>query len=145
MIAFGARLLRGRPYYAMRRFFLFAVLWAALFGPGHVLAACPMALPAEQGSQAPCHSDEDRGATTTSMRGHNCCVWVTPSSASGKFFTEKIGKPFGDLATGSFAGATPVEWHALLLTHPPPLPVPDIRRSAIGGSDIFLRTGRLRL
>ena len=129
----------------MRRFFLFAVLWTALFGPGHVLAACPMALPAEHGAHAPCHSDGDHDATTT-RRGHDCCAWVMPSSTSGKFFIQKNSQPFGDLASDTFATAVVVAWYAPPLARPPPIPVPpEVLRPAIAGGDTFLRTGRLRL
>ncbi|MEJ0040057.1 MAG: hypothetical protein WDO68_29145 [Gammaproteobacteria bacterium] len=129
----------------MRRFFLFAVLWAALFGPGHVLAACPMALAADHGTHAPCHSDGDRD-TATVHQGHDCCAWVSPSSASGKLFLQKSDGPFGDLAPSAFAGAALSVRHVPPLTHPPPLPISRYAlRSSAGGSDTFLRTGRLRL
>jgi hypothetical protein len=129
----------------MRRFFLFAVLWAALFGPGHVLAACPMGAPAEQGSHAPCHSDEDRNTTTT-QHGHDCCAWLTSSGVSGKFFTQKSGEAFGDLSPDAFAPAMSVSWVAPAVIRPPPIPISrHALRSAAGSGDTFLRTGRLRL
>lgn len=141
MIAFAARL-----NYTMRRFFLFAVLWAALFGPGHVLAACPMGLPAEQGAHAPCHSDPASNPAPAKY-GHDCCAWLTGAGASGKFFTQKSSEPFRDLSLDSFAIAIPVNsWAAPPLIRPPPLPVSRyaLRRASSGG-DTFLRTGRLRL
>jgi hypothetical protein len=129
----------------MRRFFLFAVLWTALFGPGHVLAACPMASDAGQGTHAPCH-EEGGGATTKVAHGHDCCAWLAPSGASGKFFTSKSDAPVDDLAAGAFVAATFVAGHVPSLTHPPPLRSPSytLRSAALGG-DTFLRTGRLRL
>ena len=142
MIAFVAQL-----NYTMRRFFLFAVLWAALFGPGHVLAACPMGLPAEQGAHAPCHDDSGHDSSTPAKFGHDCCAWVTASGASGKFFTQKSGEAFGDLSRDTFAVAIPVtSWGAPPLIRPPPLPVSrHTLRCAASGGDTFLRTGRLRL
>lgn len=129
----------------MRRLFIFAVLWTALFGSGHVLAACPMGLAADHGTHAPCHSDGHRG--TAVEHGHDCCAWVAPSTTSGKFFIQKSSGPFSDLAQGEFAAAVAVpSWHAPPLTHPPPLAIWRYAlRSAVSGGDTFLRTGRLRL
>jgi len=132
----------------VRRFFLFAVLWAALIGPGHVLAACPMGIPAghEQGMHAPCHSDGDRDTSTPAKYGHDCCAWATASSASGKFSTLKSNDAFGELSPGAFAAAIPVAWIAPSLIRPPPLPVSRYALlPAAAGGDTFLRTSRLRL
>jgi hypothetical protein len=104
-----------------------------------------MALPAQHGAHAPCHSDEGHD-TSTLKSGHDCCAWVAPSSTLGKFFIQKSSEPFGDLATDTFASAVLVTWYVPPLTHPPPLPVTrDLFRPAIDGGDTFLRTGRLRL
>ena len=130
---------------SMRRFYLFAVLWAALFGPGHVLAACPMASAAHHGTHAPCHSEPDRGVPGVD-RGHDCCAWVAPSGASGKFFTQKSDGPVGDLATVDLGTLNFVGWTTPPLIRPPPLLIPrHSLRSAATGGDTFLRTGRLRL
>ncbi len=118
----------------MRRFYLFAVLWAALFGPGHVLAACPMASAAHHGTHAPCHSEPDRG-TPGLDHGHDCCAWLAPSGGSGKFFTKSDG-PVGELAsTGAFATLAFVGWAAPPLMRPPPLQTPrySLRSAATGG------------
>jgi hypothetical protein len=128
----------------MRRFFLFAVLWTALFGPGHVLAACPMASAAGHGSHAPCHSDENRTAPRAE-HGHDCCAWVASSSGSGKFFTQKSDGPFGELAPASVAVPVFVGWHAPPLIRPPPLLRTSRYLPATSGGDTFLRTSRLRL
>jgi hypothetical protein len=129
----------------MRRFFIFAVLWAALFGPGHVLAACPMALAADHGTHAPCHSDGDRSASVDA-HGHDCCALLAPSGTGGKFFTQKSDSPSDDLATGPAPAAFTGWRHASPLTHPPPIRIsPYINLSAASGGETFLRTGRLRL
>jgi hypothetical protein len=130
----------------MRRFFLFAVLWAALFGPGHVLAACPMAGAAQQGSHAPCHSEGQPATPAAADHGHDCCALMAPSSAAGKFFTHKSDGPAGDTVASSFATLALAGWTAPPLIRPPPLPLPHyVFRSAAAGSTTFLRTGRLRL
>jgi hypothetical protein len=131
----------------MRRFFLFAVLWAALFGPGHVLAACPMAAASQphHGSHAPCHSEGEPGAPTVD-HGHDCCSLVAPSGSAGKFFAQKSDGPAGNGVTSQFAMLVLVGWTAPPLLRPPPLRVSRYPlRSATAGSDTFLRTGRLRL
>lgn len=129
----------------MRRFFLFAVLWAALFGPGHVLAACPMAAGSDHGVQAPCHSDAD-GAKTADNRGHDCCAWLAPSGTAGKFFTPKSDYPSDDSAFRWVPTSAILVSGASPLTHPPPLRhSPYTTLSAAQGSETFLRTGRLRL
>ena len=129
----------------MRQFFIFAVLWTALFGPGHVLAACPMASTAPQGAHAPCHSEGDRG---TGVRvAHDCCTWVAPSGAGKQIVAQRSHVPADDMA-GS-GGATHVlsaPWNAPVLTHPPPLISPSRYLGvARPGTDTFLRTARLRL
>jgi hypothetical protein len=129
----------------MRRFFLFAVLWAALFGPGHVLAACPMAAAAPQGSHAPCHS-EGQPATPAADHGHDCCALMALTSATGKLFTQKSDGPGADAVPSTFATLILAGWTAPPLIRPPPLPLPHYMfRSAAAGSTTFLRTGRLRL
>jgi hypothetical protein len=129
----------------MRRFFIFAALWAVLFGPGHVLAACPMASAPDRGAHAPCHSDAD-GAKTVDKRGHECCAWLAPSGAVGKFFTQKSDGPSDDSAIRWVATPAILGSSASPLTHPPPLRhSPYAILSAGRGSETFLRTGRLRL
>ena len=128
----------------MRRFFLFAVLWAALFGPGHVLAACPMAAAGDHGAHVPCHSQGDHPSPGVD-HGHDCCAWVAPSSGPGKFFTQKSDGSIGKLATPFVAVPVFVGWDAPPLIRPPP-PVRTSRSlPAALGSDTFLRTSRLRL
>ena len=129
----------------MRRFFLFAVLWAALFGPGHVLAACPMAGAAHGGSHAPCHS-EGQPATPAADHGHDCCALMAPTSAAGKLFTQKSDGPPADAVTTAFATLALAAWTAPPLIRPPPRPLPQYAfHSAAAGSLTFLHTGRLRL
>jgi hypothetical protein len=128
----------------MRRFFIFAVLWAALFGPGHVLAACPMAA-IDHAAHAPCHSDAD-GAKTVDNRGHECCAWLAPSGTAGKFFTQKSDAPSDDALFKWVPTPAILVSSASLLTHPPPLRHPPYTILSVGfGSETFLRTGRLRL
>jgi hypothetical protein len=128
----------------MRRFFIFAVLWAALFGSGHVLAACPME-PANghAGTQAPCHSEQGSDASSLNQ-GHDCCSWLAPTGSSSKAFVQKGGWPVDDAS-----GALPVSAAhpaAQSLIRPPPLI--DSNQSSLAapsGSGTFLRTRRLRL
>jgi len=128
----------------MRRFFIFAVLWAALFGPGHVLAACPMAQAGHDGTPAPCHSEQDHG--NAASQGHDCCVWVAPSGGWSKAFVQKGAVEADHVADDGFTLHAVAPWVAQSLTHPPPLFASShSQHAALSGSGTFLRTGRLRL
>ncbi len=103
-----------------------------------------MASAAGQGTHAPCHSDGDR-TTPHADHGHDCCAWVAPSSASGKFFTQKNDAPVDELATAYVATPVFVGWSPPLLIRPPPPLRTSRYLPAAAGGDTFLRTGRLRL
>jgi hypothetical protein len=128
----------------MRRFFVFAVLWTALFGPGHVLAACPMASATSHGAQAPCHSDGEPAPAV--KLGHDCCSWVAPSGASRQALAPTTELSMDEVAGGGTVHHFEAPWNAPLLAHPPPLISPSRYLGVLRpGSDTFLRTSRLRL
>jgi len=129
----------------MQRFFLFAVLWTALFGPGHVLAACPMGQSEAPAAHAPCHTEANTGHETVPSQGHNCCAWLAPSTTSTGGVVQKSTLIPVDADLGS-SFINSMLWDGPQASRPPPLPIPQLSPpSASLGTTTFLRTGRLRL
>jgi hypothetical protein len=148
--------LRTETHRTMRRFFLFAVLWAALFGSGHVLALCPMEQGGSQSgshggapaAQAPCHSASTGHDTKGTARGgHDCCAWLAPSASVAKAVVQKSDLiPAGDGAAAGAHFVNAISWDGPQASRPPPIPIHlDSAIAARRGTDTFLRTARLRL
>jgi len=146
----------------MRAFTLFAVLWTALFGSGHVLAACPMGqAPAsamhsghqhdspEPAAHAPCHTEgtPSTGHDTSSPRGHDCCAWLAPSPSTANGVVQKSSLLLlDDRASAGTHFLNAMLWDGPQASRPPPIPIPQLVPCAADrGTDTFLRTGRLRL
>lgn len=133
----------------MRRLILIAGLWLGLLGVVQPLLACAMNPSmlncCPDGMQTPCNSGSDQPGT--SLQSAECCA-TAPATIAVAVAVDSRDAHLAQVTGGHPAGgliAASIDW---------PLPVVDnlsfasrtpLHHPASGGTETYLRTGRLRL